>query len=489
MVRRLKTPYLVLVSAAGLVLAVWATNQIEIEILPVLTSFLLLGSVSQIASTISQRAGLTFSVGQAVSLAAADVYGVEAGILVAAVSAISIWIYHTAMEQRGWKGSLEQLFFNTGMDAVAVAAAGVVLGLLKASLGQESVAGVVFPWLGAAIVYDQLNLWMVAIIIYLQKQISPLKIWQQHLWAIPIHVAITAIGGYLLSEAVSDLGLRGILLFSLPLLLSAYSFRMYVRQTEKQMETVVQRTEELSDTNDKLRQLAEEKDRFLAVLSHDMRTPLTSIELYAKMLESRPDLPPERRQHMARVIMLSGRTVRELVDNLLEIERLNSGGDDQIAREPFDLAPVVKQTVMSIEVQAMMKDIQLQVNSADTPLVINGDQRAVERIMLNLLSNAIKYTPNGGTVAVSASRNGKNAVINVSDNGFGIPAAELPHIFEPFRRVDSHRERAKGTGLGLSIVKHYVEAHEGSIEVHSKEGEGSSFDIYLPLPKTEFVAV
>ncbi|MGB5061698.1 MAG: HAMP domain-containing sensor histidine kinase, partial [Candidatus Promineifilaceae bacterium] len=268
-------------------------------------------------------------------------------------------------------------------------------------------------------------------------------------------------------------------------------FRMYVRQAEAQMakleDLVELRTADLARANDnlgsankELAQLNIEMEQFLAVLTHDMRTPLTSIKGYASILRDR-ELEREQQTHIAKVILRSQDTLLEIVNNLLEIGKLQSGTPVLLERSAFDLALLVKISAESLETQALEKNISLNDESVPTPVEITGDEKKIQRIVLNLISNAIKYTPDGGQVFIGTRVDGQYAEVSVRDTGYGIPADELPFIFDRYSRVKKHQSIAIGTGLGLAIVKSLVEAHQGEISVESEEGVGSTFIVRLPV--------
>jgi two-component system, OmpR family, phosphate regulon sensor histidine kinase PhoR len=166
---------------------------------------------------------------------------------------------------------------------------------------------------------------------------------------------------------------------------------------------------------------------------------------------------------------------------LLELSRLEShAGLPQFA--PVELGSVVRKAAELLQPAARKKDHRLSVEVPPELPPVAGDPDYLERAVANLLENAVKYTPPGGTVRVSAASEGDWVVVEVTDNGIGIPAIDLPRIFERFYRVDRSRSREMGgTGLGLSIVKHVVQAHGGSVEVSSRPGAGSCFRLKLPI--------
>jgi signal transduction histidine kinase len=371
------------------------------------------------------------------------------------------------------------------MCTLAAFLAALTFILFQALLGTDTTIGTIVPWLPAAVVSDQVNFWLLVGILYLANGASPRETWHAHRWAIPLNLTLTSVGGAVLAAAARQFGVSGILIFFLPIILSAYAFRLYVNKAREQMdrleELVEQRTSELAQANGELRELHKQKDAFLAVLTHDMRSPLTSIHGFAAMLRDRPDLPADKRVRMADIILRSESTLLEIVNNILDIEKLESGSELLLERDHFDLNEVLDEVAEQSLPQAEEKQIAFHWEPAEQPLFIQADRQKIQRVMQNLVSNALKYTPEEGEVCAGVRRNGEYAIFDVVDNGYGIPAEDLPHIFDRFRRVASHKSRAVGTGLGLAIVKNLVEAHEGAIEVQSKVNAGSTFTVKLPL--------
>jgi signal transduction histidine kinase len=446
---------------------------------------LLLGAVSEIAATsapVSDKAGITYHTGTAVSMAAVPFFGPLAGAVVIALSNIALWLIKPA-DETTWKKSWRQLAFNVGMHSLAVAVAGTALILLRDWLGEETVAGAMLPWLAAGFISVLVNALLLIGILRLQHGpgIKPINLWRENLWALSIDVVVTSVGGGLLAYAVRRYDSTGIIIFFLPILLSAYAFRLYVRQMQAHMnrleEIVAERTRQISD-------LYGEKDAFLAVLAHDMKQPLTSVIAYADLLRKFPHLPEEKRVQMAEVIVRSGKVLREIVDNLVDIESFRSEVEPKLELRNFDLAALVATAVDSIEMQAQEKSIHLERALPEDGLPVEADEQKIQRVVVNLLSNAVKYTPANGTVLVTVDRSGSQALIIVQDTGYGIPADELPHIFDRFRRVEKHKDKAGGTGLGLAIVKSLVAVHKGQVLVESEEGVGSTFTVKLPLSPT-----
>jgi signal transduction histidine kinase len=481
---RLRDLYLGSIILIGLVLVIWGVILIPSYDQPVIFLLLLsLAVLTQAVSTIA-RGGVTFEVSTAISLATVPLFGPVAAALVAGAGYAALSLIIARNDRPGWKKAAQRLGFNVGMNSVSTFAAGLVFIGTQGLLGSDNLAGQLLPWLTAAIVGDQVNIWLLIGILYIDNGVPPLDVWKEHRWAMPMNVTVTSVGGGLLALAIRQFDYLGVAIFFLPILLSAYAFRLYVNRTQEQMdqleELVQLRTQALSDANKKLADLHKDKDAFLAVLTHDMRTPLTSILGYADLLRERQTLAEIDKTHIAQVILRNGKSLLEIVNNILEIEQLQSGVPILLERENFDLNQFVKNVIETIETQALEKTIILECCFSDKPIFIDADSQKLQRVVLNLVSNAIKYTPSNGCVTVQVGMNGNYAVVEVKDTGYGIPAEDLPYIFERFRRVAQHKHKAVGTGLGLAIVKSLVEAHDGEITVTSEEGVGSLFTIKLP---------
>ena len=478
---RIRLPYITLIGGFGLVFAL--QGLLQVSSYDRLHIFLLLMALAVLAQFAATGADVTFEVSSAISLATVPFYGPAAAALVATAANLSIWLIKR-LETTEWKGSWEQLVFNTGMSSVSVFVAGHVFIMSQELLGGSTTAALTLPWIFAAIVGDQLNVWLLIGILHLQQGISPIAFWRENAWAMPINVFIMGAGGGVLATAVREFDALGIAIFFLPVFLSAYAFRLYVARTRAHLEQledlVAERTQELVTANQSLADLNKQKDAFLAVLTHDMRSPLTNIHGYASLLRDHPDLLAEQRSHMAKIILRNERALLEIVNNILDIEHLESGMPVMLERQNFDLVELVNELIDSSLVPAQEKQIELQHESGDKPIFVHADKQKVARILQNLISNAIKYTPEKGSVAVRAAVNGHFVKIDVQDTGHGIPEDEMPHIFNRYSRVAKHKNMAVGTGLGLAIVKSLIEAHEGQIEVESEEGVGSRFTVKLP---------
>ncbi|MCP4418870.1 MAG: HAMP domain-containing histidine kinase [Chloroflexi bacterium] len=219
-----------------------------------------------------------------------------------------------------------------------------------------------------------------------------------------------------------------------------------------------------------------EKDAFLALLTHGMKTPLTTIGLYADILIMKPEVAVTK-PRMIHMIRKNQQALTDIVNNILDLEKLEVSGELKLDKVPFDLISALEYLTESLSAQAERKKITLDQKFALPTLMMFGDQTQISRVVQNLISNAIKYTPEGGHVSIEAVEGDGQGIIYVQDTGYGISDEELPHVFDRFRRVAKHKNVAAGTGLGLAIV----EAHKGQISVTSQEDVGSTFSVALPL--------
>jgi signal transduction histidine kinase len=222
---------------------------------------------------------------------------------------------------------------------------------------------------------------------------------------------------------------------------------------------------------------------FVANVSHDLKTPLTSISGWSQALLDGTAAKPEQRERAVRIIHDEAGRMTRLVEQLLDLEKIESG-QLELRREPVDLAALVQDVQRNLALRAEEKGIQLTAEIVPVPAV-SGDPDRLVQILTNLVDNSLNHTPPGGRVHIALKPDGDRAIeLVVQDTGPGIPPEALGRIFERFYQVDSSRRRTSeqgGVGLGLAIVKELVEAHNGRITAESQAGQGSAFTIHLPL--------
>jgi signal transduction histidine kinase len=228
------------------------------------------------------------------------------------------------------------------------------------------------------------------------------------------------------------------------------------------------------------RELDRLKDDFVATVSHELRTPLTSMMGFLEMIREGEagELTDEQRRFLA-IVYRSSERLQRLVGDLLFVARLDANGL-QLQFGPVDLGEIVRDAAESSGALARSRELDLRVELSPLP-VVTGDRERLSQLIGNLISNAIKFTPAGGRVTVRAFVDGAHAVVEVEDDGIGIPAPEQDRLFQRFFRSSTATEQAiPGTGLGLVISRAIAEAHGGTIDVRSEAGAGACFRVELP---------
>lgn len=221
---------------------------------------------------------------------------------------------------------------------------------------------------------------------------------------------------------------------------------------------------------------------FVANVSHELKTPLTTIKSYTEtLIDGYVDDPATVNEFLG-IIDNEADRMNRLVKDLLQLSRLDNN-QEILNRKEGNLISLLKAAVKKVEITAANKDQHLNcLFNEDERIPVDMDKDRIEQVILNVISNAIKYTTEGGRIDIDALKMDKSAVITVTDNGMGIPESEQSRVFERFFRVDKARSRAMGgTGLGLAISKQIVEGHQGTIELESKENKGTKVIITLPL--------
>jgi signal transduction histidine kinase len=229
-----------------------------------------------------------------------------------------------------------------------------------------------------------------------------------------------------------------------------------------------------------LREQVKLRDEFMATVSHDLKSPLSFIKGLSSLRRRRAVVAPETQlllDALEQIEHSAGRMARQL-DELVDASCLEAGRVIDLHREPTDLVALARQVVA--EHQQTTERHAVQIESSRPELMGSWDPVRIERVLTNLLNNAIKYSPRGGSVSVRIDDDGQ-AVVQVEDHGEGIPAADLPHIFERFRRGANVEKRIPGTGIGLAGARQIVELHGGTIGAESRVGEGTTVTLRLPL--------
>jgi signal transduction histidine kinase len=249
-------------------------------------------------------------------------------------------------------------------------------------------------------------------------------------------------------------------------------------ESEAALERIV---EDEREAREKTQEALRTKDEFLSTLSHELRTPLTAILGWAGVLRVR-QAPPETIARALSAIERNARVQAQIVDDILDVSRIVAG-KFQLRLATTDLGAIVQSALDVVRFSAESKGVVIETRLEAAPLRMIGDPDRLQQVVWNLLSNAIKFTPRHGRVEVTVARVGSSVRLQVRDDGEGISAEFLPHVFERFRQADGSLKRAHGgLGLGLAIVKHLVDLHGGEVRAESSgPGRGALFTVTLPV--------
>ncbi len=225
------------------------------------------------------------------------------------------------------------------------------------------------------------------------------------------------------------------------------------------------------------------KDEFLANMSHELRTPLNGIlGLSENLLEGVYGALIEKQKHTVQVIQSSGEHLLELINDILDISKIEAG-KFEFSLEEVKVDKICQSSLVFIKQQANKKSITVEYSSLENAFTVFADPRRLKQILINLLNNAVKFTPENGKVKLEIRGNVKESQLqfSITDTGIGIVPEDVPKLFKPFTQLDGGLSRQhEGSGLGLALVKKMVEMHGGSVEVQSKPGQGSRFSFVLP---------
>jgi len=220
------------------------------------------------------------------------------------------------------------------------------------------------------------------------------------------------------------------------------------------------------------------KNELVSTVSHELRTPLTSLRGFTELMLAR-DFPVDQQRRFLTIMKDEATRLTDLINDFLDLQRLESGRQTYVFAD-VALLPLLQEAVAPFVNGTEKHTLHLAV--PDSLPTVRVDSGRIRQVLTNLLSNAIKFSPNGGTITVSAQNTEESVVVRVTDDGIGIPAEALPQLFDKFFRVDNTETREiSGTGLGLALVKQIVEAHGGQVRVESAPGKGSTFSFSLPI--------
>ena len=234
----------------------------------------------------------------------------------------------------------------------------------------------------------------------------------------------------------------------------------------------------IQTARDEIAELDRLKTNFIAITSHELRTPLGLILGHATFLK---EMIPEEHREPMEIIIRNATRLKEIIENLTEVDNYEAGAA-RIRQRSISVSRIAEDVIASFQDMAASKNITLQADVCKEELPVEADANKITVAISNLVRNAITFTNDGGHVLVKVEPMTGHAQVSVSDNGIGIPARDLPRVFERFFQVESHLTRRNtGLGLGLSVAKTMIELHGGRIWVESVEGEGSTFTFLLPV--------
>jgi len=398
-------------------------------------------------------------------------------------------------EFQGQLGEIIILYFYAGEQLVEVSAPGVGI-----SLGNEFISGVIdgSSSLTTSQTTEGEKLRVLAIPVELSIPGPPSGIQSAAL--------VIARSTRQIDQALARLVRTFIIAVPLALVLAAAGGIFLARRALKPVDNIARTAQEIGEsdlsqrinvnTKDELGRLAatlnamierlerafQRQKQFTDDASHELRAPLAVIEAESSLALQKDRRRSDYKQSLE-TISQEAKQMSALIDQMLMLARADAG-KERWNFTTVDLARLIRNLSTDIDVLCQEKGLSFQLGHIED-LVVRGDEARLRELFMNLLDNAIRYTPSLGTVSVSLRREGQMAVVAITDTGVGIPAEDIPLIFERFYRVDKSRSRTEGgTGLGLAICRHIAEAHGGRIEVESQVGVGSTFSVWFPSQPT-----
>lgn len=230
---------------------------------------------------------------------------------------------------------------------------------------------------------------------------------------------------------------------------------------------------------EQLKDLEATRRSFVANVSHELRSPLTSMKGFLDAMYD-GTIPPEEHEHYLGVVLSETRRLADMVNDLLDLARIESG-TVTLQYSTFDINELIRRTLITFEARIVEKKLELDIRFAQERCFVSADSKQISQVLRNLIDNAIKYSPEGKSLMVSTYAMRKDVYVSIRDNGVGIPKEDLPHVFDRFYKVEkAHTPSPQvGSGLGLSIVQRIIEQHGQSITVQSAKGRGTQFTFTL----------
>jgi signal transduction histidine kinase len=256
-------------------------------------------------------------------------------------------------------------------------------------------------------------------------------------------------------------------------------------ELEQKSKELEETTQQLQTANDQLKELDHLKADFVTTITHELRTPMTSIKALSKILKDNPDLPTEQHDEFLEIIVLETERITRLINQVLDIEKIQFNAYEW-KNEPFNLTDLTSRIYKGFHPVLDEKNIRHEFR-VDTqhPVLIKGDADRINQVIVNLLSNALKFTnTEGGYLGINLTSENGYAVLKIQDNGNGIAEEKQSIIFDRFTQLnDPTQGKPTGSGLGLFITKQIITHHKGTIAVESEMGQGATFIVKLPMAK------
>jgi two-component system phosphate regulon sensor histidine kinase PhoR len=253
----------------------------------------------------------------------------------------------------------------------------------------------------------------------------------------------------------------------------ANSASLVLKKLELQ-EKIVQEQIEI----EKLEELNQLKSFYVASVSHDFKTPLTSIKVFSELMQSEAEIPAEKKIEYLKIIVGETDRLTRLIDNVLDFTKIEKGIKHYSYYET-DLNLILKDIVKAVEYILKMNKFEFSVKFTSDNMIIKGDSDAIKSALFNIITNSVKYSAHNKSISIETGNSNSSAYIEIEDKGVGIPDSDKELIFQPYFR--SITNEIKGSGLGLTVVKHTMDAHKGKIELTSKINFGTKIRLMFPL--------
>ena len=315
-------------------------------------------------------------------------------------------------------------------------------------------------------------IYLITTLEYMQTTIDAIR--NQFIYIIIISIILASAMSYFLSQSFSK-PLKRINNAAMEISRGNYDTKINLRSSRE----IIELGETMNSLAKQLSRVEQIRREFIANVSHEIRTPLSYLQGYSEVLIDGLAESEEDRQKYLRIIMEETVRLKTMVNEILQLSQIEAG-HIQLQQKPFSMEALVRRTIDKLLPYATKRSIAIKfINMSEDVLTCFGDENRIKQVLINLLSNAVKHSYDNGNILINAYRQGENIYVSIRDFGEGIPAEDLPFIWDRFYTVDK-RNSESSTGLGLAIAKNIMDVHGCEITVSSVYGEGSVFSFYLP---------